>query len=106
MIALKSFAISLAKGAALGLSTGCCAMALAQSQPDLAAGELRKIDLVAGKVTIRHGEIRSIDMPPMTMVFVMKTPQALAGFKVGDQVKFAVIEEAGKYVVTELRRAP
>ncbi len=89
-----------------------CVLALAvttvfaQTAPDMATGEVRKVDTSAGKITIRHGEIRSIDMPPMTMVFVMKDPQALSSLKVGDKVQFAVVEQAGKFVVTDIKLAP
>jgi Cu(I)/Ag(I) efflux system protein CusF len=34
-----------------------------------AEGEIRKIDLKTGKVTLKHGYIPSLDMPPMTMGF-------------------------------------
>ena len=76
--------------------------AIAQNTPDLATGEIRKIDKEAGKVTIRHGYIKSIDMPPMTMVFALKNPALLDTLKQGDKVNFDVIQEHGKLVVTEL----
>ena len=41
---------------------------------DLADAEVRKIDKDAGKITLKHGEIRNLDMPPMTMVFQVKDP--------------------------------
>lgn len=34
-------------------------------------GEVRKVDLENGKLTLRHGPIRNLDMPGMTMVFKM-----------------------------------
>ncbi len=79
--------------------------AIAQTTPDLATGEIRKIDKEAGKVTIRHGTIKSIDMPPMTMVFALKNPALLDTLKQGDKVNFDVIQEDGKLVVTELQPA-
>lgn len=77
----------------------------AQTTGELAAGEIRKIDKEAGKVTLRHGVIKSIDMPPMTMVFVVKNPALLDTFKVGDKVNFDVVQEQGKLVVTEMQAA-
>jgi Cu/Ag efflux protein CusF len=32
---------------------------------DLADGEVRKVDKESGKVTLKHGEIKSLDMPPI-----------------------------------------
>ena len=57
----------------------------AQPAQPLAQGEIRKIDKAAGKVTIKHGDIPSIEMPPMTMVFTVKDPTLLDGVKAGDK---------------------
>lgn len=35
-------------------------------------GEVKKVDQEAGKVTIKHGDIKHLDMPGMTMVFTAK----------------------------------
>ena len=87
---------------ALVLSTGSFATVWAQTNANLAEGEVRKIDKEAGKITIRHGELKSIDMPPMTMVFVVKDKAVLDQYQVGDKVKFDVAREGGKLVVTEI----
>jgi Cu(I)/Ag(I) efflux system periplasmic protein CusF len=71
----------------------------------LADGEIRKIDKAAGKVTIKHGEIRSVGMAPMTMVFVVKDKAVLDTLAVSDKVKFDVKEEGGNYVVTKIEKA-
>ena len=44
---------------------------------------MRKVDIDAKKITLKHGEIKNLDMPPMTMVFQAKDPAVLAKFKVG-----------------------
>jgi Cu(I)/Ag(I) efflux system periplasmic protein CusF len=72
---------------------------------DLADGEVRKIDLEASKITLKHGEIKSLDMPAMTMVFVVKDKALIEKLKTGDKVRFKVINQAGKYTVTELQPA-
>jgi Cu/Ag efflux protein CusF len=69
----------------------------------MALGEVRKIDKEARKITIKHGEIKELEMPPMTMVFTLKDPGVLENFKVGDKVKFKVVREDGKMLVTELQ---
>ena len=78
---------------------------VAENTGSMATGEIRKIDKEAGKVTIRHGTIKSIDMPPMTMVFILKNPALLDNLKQGDKVNFDVIQEDGKLVVTDLQPA-
>jgi Cu/Ag efflux protein CusF len=50
--------------------------------------EVRKVDMAQGKVTLKHGEIKNLDMPPMTMVFSVKEKAMLKGVKAGDKVKF------------------
>ena len=71
----------------------------------LSEGEIRRLDPESGKLTIRHGEIRNLDMPPMTMVFTAKDKSQLAGLKVGDRIRFAASNEGGKYLVTEIQLA-
>jgi Cu(I)/Ag(I) efflux system periplasmic protein CusF len=67
-------------------------------------GEIRKIDKDAGKLTLRHGEIRNLDMPGMTMVFGVKDKAMLEGVAVGDKVKFRAEKIDSAYVVTEIAR--
>ena len=73
---------------------------------DKVAGEVRKVDRDNLKITIKHGEIKSLDMPPMTMVFTVKDPALLEAAKAGDKVRFAVAREDGKFVVTAIEAAP
>jgi Cu(I)/Ag(I) efflux system periplasmic protein CusF len=76
-------------------------VAQAPSAP-LADGEVRKIDKDAGKITLKHGPIKSLDMPPMTMVFQVRDRALLDKVKAGDKVKFATEEKAGAYIVTAI----
>lgn len=73
---------------------------------DLAEGEIRRIDVSTGRVTIRHGYIKSLDMPPMTMVFTAAEPGLLNNLKVGDKVRFAAEQQQGKITVTRIELAP
>ncbi len=72
---------------------------------DLTAGEVRKVDQDAGKITIKHGEIKHLDMPPMTMVFQVKDRALLDKAKAGDAVRFAVEKSGSSYVVTAIEPA-
>jgi Cu/Ag efflux protein CusF len=68
----------------------------------MAEGEVRKVDKAQAKVTLKHGEIKSLDMPPMTMVFEVKDRTWLDTLKPGDKVRFSAVNEAGRYTVTAL----
>lgn len=75
---------------------------VAQNAAEMSEGSIRKIDPAAGKLTIAHGPLKNLGMPPMTMSF--KADKALlAGFKVGDAVRFVVEQKGGDYVVTRLQ---
>lgn len=71
----------------------------------MAEGEIRRIDKAAGKITLRHGEIASLQMPPMTMVFVAADPTMLDRVKVGDKVRFRADQQGGAYRVIDLQPA-
>ena len=70
---------------------------------DMTEGEIRKIDKDAGKVTIKHSEIKNLSMPGMTMVFQVKDKAILDNVKTGDKIKFTVVNNDGNMVVTEIR---
>ena len=72
---------------------------------DMTDGEVRKVDKVAGKVTIKHGEIKNLDMPGMTMAFPVKDKTLLDKVSVGDKIKFIVVMDKGNMVVTDLQKA-
>jgi Cu/Ag efflux protein CusF len=86
----------------LALSSAFLALAVWAQTPDLSEGEIRKVDKEGGKITLAHGEIKSLDMPPMTMVFTVKNPALFGELKKGDKVRFAVVREDGKLVLTEI----
>jgi Cu(I)/Ag(I) efflux system protein CusF len=70
--------------------------------PELTDGEVRKVDRENGRVTLRHAEIKSLDMPPMTMVFAVRDRALLDGLKTGDRVRFKAVGEGGTFTVTEI----
>ena len=67
--------------------------------------EVRKVDKDAKKITLKHGEIKSLGMPAMTMVFQVKDAALLDSAKAGDKVKFRAEKVAGGYVVTAIEVA-
>lgn len=72
--------------------------------PELAEGEIRRIDVENKKITIKHGPIKSLAMPGMTMVFVLKDAGLLSTLKVGDKIRFDAARIEGVFVVTQLQR--
>jgi Cu/Ag efflux protein CusF len=71
-----------------------------------AEGEVRKIDRAQAKITLSHGEIKSLDMPAMTMVYRARSPGLLDGLAVGDRVEFSAEKIDGQYVVTSIAKKP
>jgi Cu/Ag efflux protein CusF len=103
-IAALAFAAALPTSsfAQAAMDHGKMGMADAAAMTD---GEVKKVDQETGKVTIKHGEIKHMDMPGMTMVFTAKDKALLAKVKAGDKVKFMVVNEGGKMVVTDIQPA-
>jgi Cu/Ag efflux protein CusF len=68
-------------------------------------GEVRKVDKEAKKITIKHGEIKNLEMPGMTMVFQVRDPAVLDTVKAGDKVQFHAEKAGGAIVITEIQTA-
>jgi Cu/Ag efflux protein CusF len=112
---MKRFALPLLAGAALAWPAfaqqkadehsahhPASAAASAATAPDMADGEVRRVDKAAAKLTLKHGEIKGLDMPPMTMVFHVKDKALLDKIQQGDKVRFKAVNEDGRYTVTAL----
>lgn len=102
VLAAAVLALSLPSMAQMTMDHGKMGVTTAPAMTD---GEIRKIDKETSKITIKHGEIKHMDMPPMTMVFMVKDKAMLDKVQVGEKVQFIVIQDAGKMVVTEIRSA-
>lgn len=72
---------------------------------ELTEGEVRKVDRDAQKITLKHGEIKNLDMPPMTMVFQVKDAVMLDAVKAGDKVRFSADKVGGAYTLTSIEKA-
>ena len=116
---MKSLNTFVATAALIGASAISFA-ALAQSTPapaptgemkmdkpaaagDMTDGEIRKVDKDTKKITIKHGEIKNLDMPGMTMLFQVRDPAMLDMVKAGDKVKFRAEKAATGIIVTEIQ---
>jgi len=75
------------------------------AQSDLADGEVTKVDESAGKITIKHGPIKKLDMEEgMTMVFKASDPAMLKQVKPGDKIKFDADNVNGQFTVTKIEK--
>lgn len=66
-------------------------------------GTVKKVDEKAKKVTLIHEELKSLDMPAMTMVFNVADDAMLARMKPGSTVEFVAGRVNGKLTVTQLK---
>ena len=68
-------------------------------------GEIRRIDIDNKKITIRHQEIKSLDMPEMSMVFQVENATLLQGYSVNERIEFVAEMKDKKYFVKEIRKS-
>mgnify|MGYP001627216822 CR=1 FL=1 len=90
----------------IALGTAALAAVPSVAQPaatEMTEAEVRKVDKDNKKITLKHGEIKNLDMPPMTMVFNVADPAVLDQIKAGDKVRFRAASEGGKMTVTEIQ---
>lgn len=71
----------------------------------LSEGTIKKIDPSGQRVTLAHGQIANINMPPMTMSFKVKEAALLKVVKEGDKVRFRVEDIGGDYTVVRIEPA-
>ena len=76
------------------------------AQSPAATGEVTKLDKAGGRVTIKHGEIKNLDMPAMTMAFRVSNPRLLDEMVVGSRVRFTAEKVDGQYTVTSVSKTP
>jgi Cu/Ag efflux protein CusF len=91
------------------LSTLVAAWALAAAawaQVPTTNGEVTKVDKAGARVTIKHGEIKHLDMPPMTMSFRVRDAKSIETLAPGDRVRFTVEKIDGQFTVTSISKAP
>src|SRR5690606_4148760 len=67
-------------------------------------GEVRKVDLASNRVSIKHEEIPNLNMPSMTMSFLVQDPNFLNGLSVGDKINFVTDEINGDLTVLWLEK--
>lgn len=97
---MKTNKLSAAVMAASLLFTACAAFA----QASTTEGEVKKIDEAAGKITLKHGPIKNLDMDGMTMVLRVQDPAMLKQVKVGDKVQFEAERASAGITITKMQK--
>jgi Cu/Ag efflux protein CusF len=77
------------------------------AQAAMVNGEVKKINESAGKITLKHGPIKNLDMDDdsMTMVFRVKDPEMLKQVKVGDKVQFEAERATAGITIIKMQKA-
>ncbi|WP_321802818.1 copper-binding protein [Burkholderia sp. BCC1993] len=77
----------------------------AESHAALTDAEVKKVDAASGKITLKHGALENVGMPPMTMAFKAKDAAMLAEVHAGDKVKVRVENVDGTLTIVKLVKA-
>ena len=104
VVALAQPTPSAAPAAAPAAPTADAAPAAATAE--LSEGEVVRWDPRTSKVTLRHGPIKNLDMPPMTMVFTVKDTTNAAAISPGAKLRFRAEQQQGAHVLTQVEPAP
>ncbi|MFD1561419.1 copper-binding protein [Paraburkholderia silviterrae] len=86
--------------AGMNLSSGPSATKAANTA--LTDAEVRKIDPATGLITLKHGALENLGMPPMTMAFKAKDPGMLKQVRQGDKVKVRIENVNGTLTIVKL----
>jgi Cu(I)/Ag(I) efflux system protein CusF len=78
------------------------ALSAAASAQALVAGEVKKIDKPAGRITLKHAEIKAYDMPGLTGAYKVQDPAMLDRVQVGDHVQFSLDRVNNQYTITKI----
>lgn len=69
---------------------------------NMVKAEVVKVDKPAGKITLKHGPIKNLDMDAMTMVFRVADQAMLDKVKAGDKVEFEADRVNGAITITKI----
>lgn len=93
---MKSALFAIVAGASLSLAGNALAA-------EFTKGEVTKVDLQQKKITIKHEELKNLEMPAMTMVFVVADDSMLEQVKPGQSIEFIADRVNGRITVIEIK---
>lgn len=73
------------------------------SAAEMSEAEVTRIDTAANKIGLKHGPIKNLDMPGMSMIFRVNDPAMLVKLQPGDKVKFRAEKRNGAIYVMEIQ---
>lgn len=74
------------------------------AQEGSGTGEVRRLDHDNKKITLKHGPISELELPEMTLVYIIEPP-LMEGLAPGDTVRFtARRSDNGEYVIVQIRK--
>lgn len=85
-------------------SSSATVAAVSPATVKLTAGEVRKVDLEQGKLTIKHEALENLDMPGMTMVFKASDANLIKDVKQGDKILFRVEKTDAGLIIVRLEQ--
>ena len=68
----------------------------------MSEGVVKKIVPATQKITIKHGPIENLDMPPMSMVFNVTDASLLESVSEGDNIRFLAVDKNGKLFIEQM----
>ena len=89
--------------AGMSMSGKSSAMKTANSTA-LTDAEVKKVDATTGMVTLKHGALENVGMPPMTMAFKAKDSAMVKQVHEGDKVKVRVENVNGTLTIVEMEK--
>jgi Cu(I)/Ag(I) efflux system periplasmic protein CusF len=102
--ALVLLAALLGPGAWAQQNKAASTQSASAAKATLTDGEVRKVDKAAGNILLKHGEIKNLNMGPMSMVFQARNPALLDKVKAGDKVRFTAVEINGVLTLLSIEK--
>jgi Cu/Ag efflux protein CusF len=87
----------------LAVSMALLGFSLGAQAAEYTKGEITKVNADQKKITIKHEELKSLDMPAMTMVFVVASDDLMKKARVGAQIEFIAERLNGRITVTDIK---
>ncbi len=102
-VALGSLALLLGSHVGGDIATSTFSNASRPDEMGHAEGTAVDVDIVRGRITLKHDAIDGLGMPAMTTVFRAIDPLMLLHFQVGDPVEFTAVRKDNVFIVTQIR---
>jgi Cu(I)/Ag(I) efflux system protein CusF len=74
-----------------------------QSEVHKGTGVVTNVDRSAGKVTLKHDPIKSLNWPTMTMAFAVKDKAMLGSLSKNKKVEFEFVQQGDQFVITSIK---